>query len=144
GKRIHVTLMPPPDLPRRKVALHLRASPPRPLNHAHKRLLSLQRVSPRNRRVRARFWHCDATRSDRFRPNNDKFPSFRHGDVRLAQVNRFERWQRKAVLRFSRKSGEHWSRGETNYGALKLRERIRGKDWHCHPNRVEFRFQFGL
>src|SRR5437016_3454783 len=50
-------------------------------------------------------------RSYRFGPNNDKFPSFRHGDVRLAQVNRFERWHRKAALRFSRKSDDDrvWS-----------------------------------
>src|SRR5437773_1047018 len=58
-------------------------------------------------------------RSDRFQPNNDNFPSFRHSDMRLAQVNRFEGWQRKAALRFSRKSGEHWSRGEAKSGDVR-------------------------
>src|SRR5437667_8755967 len=83
-------------------------------------------------------------RSYRFRPNNDKFPSFRHGDVWLAQVNWFERWQRKAALRFSRKSGEQKSGWEAIYGALKLRDRIRGENWRCDLNSVQFRFQLGL
>src|SRR5438093_1556994 len=33
---------------------------------------------------------------------------------------------------------------EAIYGALKLRDRIRGENWRCDLNSVQFRFQLGL
>ena len=44
----------------------------------------------------------------------------RHGDVWLSQINRLERWQRKAALRLVRKSDQSARGRISSYRALKL------------------------
>src|SRR5438094_106503 len=55
---------------------------PRRATHDRKRSLSPRRAFRRNRSVAAQPLHCAAAHRDRFRPNNEKFLSFRHGDTR--------------------------------------------------------------
>src|SRR5581483_3336558 len=87
-----------------------------------------QQGSQPNRRVLAPPWHCDAAPRNRPQPSSDTFASFRQGNVRLAQVNRFKWWQRKAALRFLRKSGKHTGRWKTTDSSLVLWQRIGSED----------------
>src|SRR5204863_9378364 len=66
----------------------------------------------------------------------------RYGDVWFTQIYWFERWQKEAVSRVLRNSGQDESRGIADHNAFELRERFRREDRHRRLQQVQLRFQF--
>src|SRR5436309_885873 len=76
-------------------------------------------------------------RCNRSQPSNDNSLSFWNGDVWLAQVNRLQRWQRKAAPRLFCKSRQDERGWITNHRTFELREQLRSEDRHPQINLVD-------